>query len=94
MSEIVQFPGGEPAPEREWSEQEVDKIHAEAFRDLEIRISDCESMAKITAQLMSQFDNGQYPHVCFDVFHLNEMLRELKKTYYAGWEPPGEGAKQ
>jgi hypothetical protein len=87
MSEIVQFPGSAEKPEREWSEQEVDKIHGQAFRDLEGPISDCASMVQITAQLMSQFDNGEYPHVCFAVFHLNDMLRELKKTYYARWEP-------
>jgi hypothetical protein len=36
-----------PLPEREWSEQDVDKIHAEAFRDLEVEVGDLERMGQI-----------------------------------------------
>jgi hypothetical protein len=46
MNEIVQFPGAEPPPERELSEQEVDKIQAQAFRDMEGEICDLERMEK------------------------------------------------
>jgi hypothetical protein len=46
MSNIVEFPGREPPPEG-YSEEYVDKLHAEAFRDLEGRIDDCAIMASI-----------------------------------------------
>jgi hypothetical protein len=40
-------------PNEEATKSEIDKLHSEAFRDLEGPISDCESMAKIAAQMMS-----------------------------------------
>jgi len=45
MSNIVEF----PPTDRPITESDVDKLHSEAFRDLEPEICDCESMAKIAA---------------------------------------------
>ena len=47
MSDIIEFPG---PPNRPITENETDKLHAEAFRVLEGRISDCVIMAGIAAQ--------------------------------------------
>jgi len=44
--EIVEFPGREP-PAEGYSEQYVDKLHSEAFRDLEGRLCDCVRIAHI-----------------------------------------------
>ena len=44
--EIVEFAGREP-PAEGYSEQYIDKLHSQAFRDLEGRLNDCLSMAKI-----------------------------------------------
>jgi hypothetical protein len=41
--------GNFPLPDRPVTRQEVDKIHAEAFRNLENAMADCVSMAKIAA---------------------------------------------
>jgi hypothetical protein len=49
MSNVVDFPGAD----REVSEREVNDLHAEAFRDLEGRISDCAVMAHIAIGLVS-----------------------------------------
>jgi hypothetical protein len=46
MSDVIKFPGAEPPPEG-YSEDHVNELHAEAFRDLEGRISDCALMAHI-----------------------------------------------
>jgi hypothetical protein len=48
MSNVVEF----PPSDRPFTESEIDKLHSEAFRDLEGGICDCESMAKIAAQIM------------------------------------------
>jgi hypothetical protein len=47
MSNIVEF----PPSDRPITESEIDKLHSEAFRNLEPSICDCESMAKIAAQI-------------------------------------------
>jgi hypothetical protein len=38
--QLVEFPGREPPPER-YSEQYIDKLHSEAFRDVEVYLHDC-----------------------------------------------------
>ena len=45
--EIVEF----PTADRPITESERAKLHSEAFRNLEPSICDCESMAKIAAQI-------------------------------------------
>jgi hypothetical protein len=50
MSNVVEFPGGKP-PAEGYSEEYVDRLHAEAFRDLESAISDCAIMASIAVQV-------------------------------------------
>lgn len=78
MSNIVDF----PLSDRPISEAEVDKLHSQAFRDLESRICDCVSMAKIAIQAVMNLstENGE---LVFAVAHTSEMLDTLKVDYYA-----------
>ncbi len=66
------------------SEAEVDKLHSEAFRDLEPRICDCVSMAKIAAQNVMNI-RTEDSELVFAVAHVSEMLTALKADYYAFW---------
>ena len=77
-ADIVEF----PLPDRPITEAEIDKLHSEAFRDLEGHIGDCATMAEITSQFMAnaQCTDGR---LAFSVFHLTEMLLNLKKYYAA-----------
>jgi hypothetical protein len=81
--EIVEFPGREP-PAEGYSEQYIDKLHSEAFRDLEGPICDCEIMARIAAQLMSNARSDD-DELVFAVFHVSQMLTALKADYHARW---------
>jgi hypothetical protein len=83
MSNVVEFPPSD-RPEHQWTESEVDKIHSEAFRDLEPSICDCESMAKIAAQIATN-TKTEDRELVFAVVHAMEMLTALKKNYYAAW---------
>jgi hypothetical protein len=77
---VIEFPGRGTSPE----DRSEEEIHAEAFRDLEGHIGDCATMAKITSQFMA---NAQCTDetLAFSVFHLTEMLLNLKKHYEAAW---------
>jgi hypothetical protein len=48
MADVVKFPGA--SSDREIND-DGDRLHAEAFRDLEPGICDCTTMAKIAAQI-------------------------------------------
>lgn len=82
MSDIVKFPG---APSSGGLNDDSDRRHANAFRDLEARLSDCQSMAQIAAQLMvdAQTTDGE---LVFAVCNTARMLKTLKEDYYAAWE--------
>jgi hypothetical protein len=86
MSNIVEFPGAEPPPEG-YSEQYIDKLHSEAFRDLESGICDCTTMAKIAGQMVTnmKIDEGANDELVFAVCHVSAMLDALKANYYAAW---------
>ena len=77
MSNIVEF----PIADRPITESEIDKLHSEAFRDLEPSICDCESMAKIAAQIAMNTKTEDRELVV----HAMELLTALKKNYYAAW---------
>ena len=83
---VIEFPGRGASPE----DRSEDEIHAEAFRDLEGHIGDCATMAGITSQFMA---NAQCTDesLAFSVFHLTEMLLNLKKALprsLARWRRP------
>jgi hypothetical protein len=81
LSNVVEF----PTADRPITESEVDKLHSEAFRDLEPGICDCTTMAKIAAQFVIEADDGTNRELVFAVAHLSEMLTALKANYYAAW---------
>jgi hypothetical protein len=87
MSEnIVDF----PLSDRPIAETDIEALHAEAFRDLENRLNDCVSMARIAADQIHDFKTDDRELV-FAVAHTWELLEKLKKDYYAAWhdEEPG-----
>jgi hypothetical protein len=77
---IVDF----PAADRPITESEIDKLHSQAFRDLEEKICDCVSMAKIAADQIHDFKTEDRELV-FAVAHTWELLAKLKTDYYAAW---------
>jgi hypothetical protein len=81
---VVEF----PIADRPITEGEIDKLHSEAFRDLESRISDCETMASIAVQMAEHAIEGRdakHERAMFAVFHVAVMLKKLKADYYAAW---------
>jgi hypothetical protein len=86
-SNIVEF----PVADRPITEGEISELHAKAFRDLEPRICDCVSMAKIAAQEAMSGYSGDNRELVFAIAHAFEMLEELKTHYYAAWH--GENQK-
>ena len=78
MSNVVEF----PLSDRPIAETDIDALHAEAFRDLENRMMDCVSTAKIAAQIAmnTRTEDGE---LVFAVAHTWELLEKLKKDYYA-----------
>jgi phage-related minor tail protein len=81
---VVEF----PTVEREVSEDEVDKLHADAFRDLEGRIDDCAIMAKIATEMAARAIEGRddkHETAMFAVFQVAAMLKKLKADYQAMW---------
>jgi hypothetical protein len=88
-ADILTFPG-DGLPDRPISESEIDKLHSEAFRELESSLRDCVRMGEIAANLMSGAKNEDLT-LSFAVFHLAEMLMSLEKEYDARWH--GERSK-
>jgi hypothetical protein len=79
---IVDF----PPVEREVSEREVNDRHAEAFRDLEGRISDCVLMAIIAVHTAEPLINGpDGEKALFAVCHVHQMLKKLEADYQAAF---------
>jgi hypothetical protein len=93
MSNIVEFPPSDRPidthePEHQWTESEVDKIHAEAFRDLEGSISDCVWMSVIALEMVERAIEGRddkHEKAMFAVFESAKRLMQLKTNYYAAW---------
>ena len=84
MSNVVEF----PLPERPITEDEIDKLHSEAFRDLEGPIGDCVHMASIAVQMAEHAIEGRddkHEKALFAVFQVAVMLKKLKADYHAAW---------
>jgi hypothetical protein len=82
-ADIISFPG-DGLPDHQWSEQEVDKLHGDAFRDLEMSLRDCVRMSEIAAELMLCAKMDDAP-LNFAVMHAADMLKKLEKEYDARW---------
>jgi hypothetical protein len=98
---ITEFPGDPPA--EGYSKQYVDKLHSEAFRDLEKSLRDCVRMGEVVARLTFEADmkrvreNGEgsksgNPELSFAVSHCAEMLARLEKEYDALWHGEVRGS--
>jgi hypothetical protein len=95
MSNVVELPPSD-RPEQ-WTESEVDKIHAKAFRDLEGAVCDLERMGQIAQDLIVQCfarEDGQreLELSTFAVTELAKMLRNFKDRYYKRWHGEITGA--
>jgi hypothetical protein len=91
MSNVVEF----PSSDRPITEDEIDKLHAEAFRDLEGRISDCVWMSVIALEMAERAIEGReakHEKAMFAVFEVAKRLKQLKADYYAAWHGEGQGA--
>jgi len=84
MSNIVTFPG--PEPEIESYDDAGNLRHTEHFRCLHTRIDDCASMSLFAMAEMEKRDDGANPQLAFAVYHLVEMVRDLKRHYHAAYE--------
>jgi hypothetical protein len=80
VSNVVEF----PAPAREFTESDVDKLHSKAFRELEGRISDCEAMMSIAAQMITNEAEVEGDLV-FAVCHAFQMLKKLSADYQSAY---------
>jgi hypothetical protein len=83
MTTVIEFPGAEPPPGG-YSEEHVNKVHADAFRELESSLRDCVRMSEIAAELMLNA-KVEDDSLRFAVFHTAEMLMRLEKEYDARW---------
>jgi hypothetical protein len=88
-ADIFTFPG-DGLPDRPITEQEVDKLHSQAFRDLEGGVCDLERMGQIAQDLIVQCvarEDGEreLELSTFAVTQLAKMLRNFKDQYYKRW---------
>jgi hypothetical protein len=90
MSEIVQFPGRGTSPENR-SDRELnddgDRPHAEAFRDLEPEVCGLELMGDIAQDLIMQCAAREdslrkLELAAFAVSQLAKMTRDFREIYY------------
>ena len=80
MSNVVDFPG----TDLPITEVLVDKLHSEAFRDLEGRLCDCVRMAHIAGDMAANAKDVD-EDLIFAIVHTFEMLKTLKVDYYAAY---------
>jgi len=96
MNNVVEFPPSD-RPEHQWTESEVDKLHAQAFRDLEGGVCDLERIGQIAQDLIVQCvatEDGEreLELSTFVVMQLAKMLRDFKDQYYSRWHGEIMGA--
>jgi hypothetical protein len=90
-ADIISFPG-DGLSDHQWTEAEVDKLHAQAFRDLEMSLRDAVRMSEIAAELMLRAKMIDDKDLNFAVMHVCTMLMKLEQEYDARWH--GERSKQ
>jgi hypothetical protein len=82
-ADVISFPG-DGLPDQQWSEAEVDKLHGNAFRDLEMSLRDCVRMGKITTEMIMRA-NREDKSLTFAAAHLAHMLMKLEEEYDTRW---------
>ena len=93
MSNLIEF----PLPDRPITEGEIDKLHSEAFRDLEGNVCDLERMGQIAqdpiVQCVAREDGYRELDLSsFAVTQLAKMLRDFKDRYDKRWHGELTGA--
>jgi hypothetical protein len=78
MSSIIEF----PLPDKPITEAEIDKLHGDAFRELETNLRDCVRMSGIAAELML---NAKIEDDSLRFAVLHTVLVSLEKEYDASW---------
>jgi len=87
---VIEFPGREPPPEG-YSEEYVDKLRSEAFRDLECEVHDLGLMGEIAVPLIMSCTIGKEDSMRklelaqLAVLRLTEMLKEFEANYRKRW---------
>jgi hypothetical protein len=82
---IVEFPHAKQPLVESYSDSD-DLRHAEHFRCLSTRIDDCACMSLFTVGEMERADRGKDPKLAFAVYHLAEMVFDLKRHYHAAYK--------
>jgi len=93
VSNIVEF----PTADRPITEGEVDKLHSEAFRDLEGTVCDLDRMGEIANDLIMNCAAREDSYhnlelATFAVWQLAKMLKEFRANYNARWHGEKRGA--
>ena len=86
MENIIDFKAAadRPTTEPNINADDIEALHAEAFRDLENRLMDCVSMSKIAFDQICEHKT-ENRELVFAVAHMLELLEKLKKDYYASY---------
>ncbi|SRR5216684_6455309 len=89
MSDVVPFPGAIPAPEVH-TEIDPNKVHAEAFRDLESEVCDLDRMGEIARDLImncaaKEDSFHDLELATFAVWQLAKMAKEFRTNYQKRW---------
>jgi hypothetical protein len=104
MENIIDFKAGADRPseaalgattELNIDADDIEALHAEAFRDLENRLKDCVTMATIAFDLsIAKIDDrpvARQRELDFAVAHTWELLSKLERDYYASYHNKKSG---
>ncbi len=86
MSNVVEF----PPSDRPITESEIDKLHSEAFRDLEGEVCDLDRMGEIAQNLImncaaKEDSFHDLELATFAVWQLAKMAKEFRTNYEERW---------
>lgn len=86
MSNVVEF----PAADRPITESEIDKLHSEAFRDLEGEVCDLDRMGEIAQNLIMRCAAREDSFhdlelATFAVWQLAKLAKEFRANYEKRW---------
>ena len=87
MTNVVDF----PVADRPITEDQQDKLHSEAFRDLEGEVCDLDRMGEIAQNLIMRCAAREDSFhdlelATFAVWHLAKMAKEFRANYQKRWD--------
>ncbi|TYO65594.1 hypothetical protein FXV83_15270 [Bradyrhizobium hipponense] len=88
MSNLVQFPG---TPSDRALNDDSDRPHAEAFRDIESEVGDLDRMGEIATDLImhcsaTEDSSHNLELATFAVWQMSKMLKEFRKNYHKRYQ--------